>query len=128
MITEANVNKILIDNQKASGVEYIDAEGQSHILSASKEVLLCSGAFGSPQILLRSGVGPKEEIEKHGIEHKVDLPGVGKNLQDHIDYLTVHKYNSAVYRYLHKSIPNKISHRGTQVHIKENRIIYFHRC
>ena len=51
VITEANVNKILIDNQKASGVEYIDAEGQSHILSASKEVLLCSGAFGSPQIL-----------------------------------------------------------------------------
>ena len=44
--------------------------------------------------MLRSGVGPKEEIEKHGIEHKVDLPGVGKNLQDHIDYLTVHKYNS----------------------------------
>ena len=94
VITEANVNKILIDNNKASGVEYIDAEGESHIISASKEVLLCSGAFGSPQILLRSGVGPREEIEKHGIEHKVDLPGVGKNLQDHIDYLTVHKYNS----------------------------------
>ena len=91
MITEANVNKILIDNQKASGVEYIDVEGQSHIISASKEVLLCSGAFGSPQILLRSGVGPKGEIEKHGLEHKVDLPGVGKNLQDHLDYLTVHK-------------------------------------
>ena len=94
VITEANVNKILIDNHKASGVEYIDAEGVSHIVSASKEVLLCSGAFGSPQILLRSGIGPREEIEKHGIEHKVDLPGVGKNLQDHIDYLTVHKYNS----------------------------------
>ena len=94
VITEANVNKILIDDQKAVGVEYIDAEGESHNISASKEVLLCSGAFGSPQILLRSGIGPREEIEKHGIEHKVDLPGVGKNLQDHIDYLTVHKYNS----------------------------------
>ncbi|GIS35601.1 MAG: hypothetical protein Ct9H90mP6_08580 [Gammaproteobacteria bacterium] len=61
MITEANVNKILIDNQKASGVEYIDAEGQSHIFSASKEVLLCSGAFGFPQILLKSGVGAKKK-------------------------------------------------------------------
>ena len=85
VITEANVNKILIDNQKAVGAEYIDAEGESHNISASKEVLLCSGAFGSPQILLRSGIGSREEIEKHGIEHKVDLPGVGKNLQDHID-------------------------------------------
>ena len=94
VITEANVDKIVIENDKASGVEYIDTEGASHTIAASKEVLLCSGAFGSPQILLRSGVGPREEIEKHGIEHKVDLPGVGRNLQDHIDYLTVHKYNS----------------------------------
>jgi choline dehydrogenase-like flavoprotein len=63
-------------------------------INASKEVILSSGAFGSPQILLRSGVGPKEEIIKHGIEHKIDLPGVGKNLQDHIDYVSVHKHQS----------------------------------
>lgn len=94
VITEANVNKILIENENASGVEYLDPHGSLQTISASKEVLLCSGAFGSPQILLRSGVGPREEIEKHGIEHKVELPGVGKNLQDHIDYLTVHKYDS----------------------------------
>ena len=68
VITEANVNKILIDNDKASGVEYTEEDGNIKSIAASKEVLLCSGAFGSPQILLRSGVGPKEEIEKHGIE------------------------------------------------------------
>ena len=44
--------------------------------------------------MLRSGIGPKEEITKHGIELNHELPGVGKNLQDHIDYLTVHRYNS----------------------------------
>ena len=61
---------------------------------ANKVVLLSSGAFGSPQILLRSGIGPSEEIIKHDIEHVHELPGVGKNLQDHIDYLSVHRYNS----------------------------------
>ena len=43
-------------------------------LDASKEVILSSGAFGSPQVLLRSGIGPAEEVTKHGIEHKLELP------------------------------------------------------
>ena len=94
VLTDTNVNKILIENNSAKGVECIDSENNTIQLFADKEVILSSGAFGSPQILLRSGVGPANEITKHGIDHKVDLPGVGKNLQDHIDYLTVHKYNS----------------------------------
>ena len=75
-------------------MDYIDDKGNSFEIHSEKEVLLSSGAFGSPQILLRSGVGPIEEISKHGIELQHELPGVGKNLQDHIDYLSVHKYNS----------------------------------
>ena len=94
VMTDTNVNKIIIENKKAVGVECIDKDGKSFTIQADKEVLLSSGAFGSPQILLRSGVGPAEEIIKHGIDHKHELPGVGKNLQDHIDYLSVHKYNS----------------------------------
>ena len=94
VMTDTNVNKIIIENKKAVGVECIDKDGKSFTIKADKEVLLSSGAFGSPQILLRSGVGPAEEIIKHGIDHKHELPGVGKNLQDHIDYLSVHKYNS----------------------------------
>ncbi|MFL2708049.1 MAG: GMC family oxidoreductase [Gammaproteobacteria bacterium] len=94
VMTDTNVNKIIIENKKAVGVECIDKDGKSFAIQADKEVLLSSGAFGSPQILLRSGVGPAEEIIKHGIDHKHELPGVGKNLQDHIDYLSVHKYNS----------------------------------
>jgi choline dehydrogenase-like flavoprotein len=94
ILTDINVDKIAIDGNKATGVHCINEEGDKFFVEATKEVLLCSGAFGSPQILLRSGIGPSEEILKHGIEHKVDLPGVGKNLQDHIDYLSVHKHKS----------------------------------
>ena len=94
VLTDTNVNKILINNDRATGVSCIDEDGNEFEIRASKEVLLSSGAFGSPQVLLRSGVGPEEEITKHGIDHKVELPGVGKNLQDHIDYLSVHKYKS----------------------------------
>ena len=94
VLTDTNVNKILVDDSRATGVSCIGEEGEEFTLNATKEVLLSSGAFGSPQVLLRSGIGPEQEITKHGIEYKVDLPGVGKNLQDHIDYLSVHKYKS----------------------------------
>ncbi|MDB0065876.1 GMC family oxidoreductase N-terminal domain-containing protein [Gammaproteobacteria bacterium] len=94
VLTDTNVNKILVNDSRASGVSCIGEDGQEFTLNATKEVLLSSGAFGSPQVLLRSGIGPEQEITKHGIEHKVELPGVGKNLQDHIDYLSVHKYRS----------------------------------
>ena len=94
VLTDTNVNKILVNDSRASGVSCIGEDGQEFTLNATKEVLLSSGAFGSPQVLLRSGIGPEQEITKHGIEHKVELPGVGKNLQDHIDYLSVHKYKS----------------------------------
>ena len=94
ILTDTNVNKINISEGRTTGVQCIDQEGNEFTVNASKEVLLSSGAFGSPQILLRSGVGPSEEITKHGIDHKIDLPGVGKNLQDHIDFITVHKHKS----------------------------------
>jgi len=94
VMTDTNVNKILFENKKAVGVECIDKDGKVLRINANKEVILSSGAFGSPQILLRSGIGPLGEIVKHDIKHIHELPGVGKNLQDHIDYLSVHKYNS----------------------------------
>ena len=94
VMTDTNVNKIIIDNKKASGIECINKDGEYFTINVNKEVLLSSGAFGSPQIMLRSGIGPANEILKHDLEHHHELPGVGKNLQDHIDYLTVHRYNS----------------------------------
>ena len=94
VLTDTNVDNIIMDGDRAVGVRCFDADKKPFEIHCTKEVLLSSGAFGSPQIMLRSGLGPKEEISKHGIDHIVDLPGVGKNLQDHIDYLSVHKYNS----------------------------------
>jgi choline dehydrogenase len=94
VMTDTQVNKVLFDNDTAVGVQCTTKEQKAVNLTSNKEVILSAGAFGSPQILLRSGVGPKAEIAKHGIDHLVELAGVGKNLQDHIDYLSVHQYNS----------------------------------
>ena len=81
----------MIDGNHAKGVVCIGSDNNPFTIHASKEVLLSSGAFGSPQILLRSGVGPANEITRHGIDHLVDLPGVGKNLQDHLSIRVMHQ-------------------------------------
>ena len=69
--------------KKATGVLLQGLEGEKIEVKASKEVLLCGGSFGSPAILLRSGIGPKHEVQAVNLESKVDLKGVGKNLMDH---------------------------------------------
>lgn len=84
IITHAHVAKILFENKCARGVLYQKRGITSEIL-AQKEVILSAGAIGSPQLLLLSGIGPHAEIEKHGIPLIHDLPGVGENLQDHLD-------------------------------------------
>ena len=61
---------------------------------ARKEVLLCGGAFGSPTILMRSGIGNENFLQSKGIDCLVNLKGVGENLQDHIDYITSHRVDS----------------------------------
>jgi len=86
VITSATTSRILMEGKKAVGVEYIQG-GQSKTLQADKEVILSAGAFGSPQILMLSGIGPADELKAHGIEVLHDVDGVGKNLQDHIDLI-----------------------------------------
>ena len=66
----------------------------SNNLSANKEVILCAGAFQSPQLLMLSGVGPAQHLKEHGIEVLHDLPGVGQNLQDHPDFIFSYKAKS----------------------------------
>lgn len=82
--TEVNlvVDKIIIEENRAVSVQ-IKQGGSVRQIKARKEIIISSGALGSPQILMRSGVGPAEEISKHGIEMVHELPGVGQNLQDH---------------------------------------------
>jgi choline dehydrogenase len=81
--TRIFVTRILFDATRAIGVEYV-RRGTVHRAYAG-EVILCGGAFNSPQLLQLSGVGPADLSKEHGIEPVVDLPGVGENLQDHLE-------------------------------------------
>ncbi|MGR5305124.1 GMC family oxidoreductase [Vibrio mediterranei] len=95
VLTKATTHKVLFDGKRAIGVEY-GMKGQRFQIYCNKEVILSAGAFGTPQVLLLSGVGPKQELDKHGIDQVHDLAGVGKNLQDHIDL--VHSYRTTAKR------------------------------
>ena len=83
IITKAQATRILLERGRATGVEYA-RQKQRHEIRASREVILSGGAINSPQLLLLSGIGPAAEISRHGIKTVHPLPGVGKNLQDHL--------------------------------------------
>lgn len=85
-VTGARTSRIVIENGRATGVEYIDAKtSQKRVVHAGKEVLLSAGAVQSPHILQLSGVGDPDELGKFGIPVVKALKGVGANLQDHLD-------------------------------------------
>lgn len=86
VLTGCEVERLLLDGDRITGVE-LRQDGQWRTLQCNRETILCAGALGSPHLLLKSGIGPKAELEQAGVACKVDLPGVGKNLQDHIDGL-----------------------------------------
>jgi len=93
VMTEARSEKILFENKRAIGVQ-IHHGGRSLTLKAAKEVILSAGTFGSPQLLLLSGVGPEDKLTPHDITPVHILAGVGENLQDHVDYSLSYKSNS----------------------------------
>jgi choline dehydrogenase len=81
--TDVTVDRVEFDGKKAVGVTFIKGD-KSVTVRANKEVILSAGAINSPQILLRSGVGPADEIKPHGLEMVHEVAGVGQNLQDHL--------------------------------------------
>jgi len=85
VITQAQVTRILFADRVANGVEYI-RNGQTRQLKANREVIVSAGAINSPQLLQLSGIGDARLLQNFGIEPLHQLPGVGRNLQDHIDY------------------------------------------
>jgi choline dehydrogenase-like flavoprotein len=84
--TRVTVTKILFEGRRAIGVECVQG-GQKRVFKARREVILCAGAFQSPQLLMLSGVGPADHLRSHGVAVLHNLPGVGQNLQDHPDFI-----------------------------------------
>ncbi|MEY4160241.1 MAG: hypothetical protein RLZZ136_862 [Pseudomonadota bacterium] len=87
IITGAVVDKVLIDDGRATGVQYV-RNGALKVVQARREVIVSASTMQSPAILLRSGIGPADELRAMGIEVKVDAPEVGKNLQEHASVQT----------------------------------------
>ena len=105
IVMNALVSRVILDaNNRAVGVEYLEGErlyrahanpnqgaGERRTLRASREVILAGGAFNSPQLLMLSGIGRPEVLKSHGIEVRMALPGVGKNLQDRYEISVVNR-------------------------------------
>ena len=111
---DALATRVLLDeNNRAIGVEYLKGKklykayknpssesGESRTVYASREVILAGGAYNTPQLLMLSGIGPREELEKHGIPVRLDLPGVGRNLQDRYEVGVVNRMNFDIWEVL----------------------------
>jgi choline dehydrogenase len=106
--------KVLFDaDKRATGVEYLQGRnlyracavpiqqaGERKQIHATREVILCGGAFNTPQLLMLSGIGPKKQLQAHRIEIRVELDGVGKNLQDRYEVGVVNRMNFPVWELL----------------------------
>jgi choline dehydrogenase-like flavoprotein len=89
VLTGTRAERIVLQGKRATGVLARRGMRRLH-LTARREVIVAQGAFGSPQLLLLSGIGPEDELRAHGITVAHALPGVGQNLQDHLDYTISH--------------------------------------
>jgi len=106
VMTETQVTRIILEKSRAIGVEFIH-KGRKNVLYADHEIVVSSGAIGSPRLLLLSGIGPADHLTNVGVDVQHDLPGVGLNLQDHIDICTIAElkgpYSYDGWDQLHKS-------------------------
>lgn len=92
IVKDALVRRVLFQGTRASGVELMQG-GQLSQLTANSEVVLCAGAYGSPQLLMLSGIGPGAHLQALGLPVLADRTGVGMNLQDHLDCLVTRSFN-----------------------------------
>ncbi|MDD7909265.1 GMC family oxidoreductase N-terminal domain-containing protein [Pseudovibrio exalbescens] len=95
ILTGAQVERITFDGARATGLVF-HHQGKPRLVRAHKETILAAGAIGSPQILQLSGIGPVELLKQHGIEVRRNAPGVGANLQDHLQLRTIFKIKGAL--------------------------------
>jgi choline dehydrogenase-like flavoprotein len=90
VLTEAQATRVVLEQRRAVGVEYRQG-GRTHTVRARREVILSAGALQSPQLLLLSGIGDAAALSALGITPVVDLPGVGRNLRDHVDFVIAYR-------------------------------------
>ena len=93
IVTGAHTKRLRFDGRRATGVEFYDRQGGVRYVKATCDIILSAGAIGSPQILMVSGIGDAAALKEHGVGIVADLPGVGKNLQDHLQARLVYKCN-----------------------------------
>jgi choline dehydrogenase-like flavoprotein len=93
--TGALIDKVLLENGRATGLVF-EQNGQRFSVKANGETVLCAGSIGSVQILQRSGIGPAAVLKDAGITPQHDLPGVGANLQDHLQQRAIYKVSNTV--------------------------------
>lgn len=102
IVTGARTTRVLLEGARAVGVECL-VDGALREIRAAREVVLCGGAVATPQLLMLSGIGPAEVLRRAGIRVRHDLPGVGENLQDHLDVYVVGRTGSREGLSLHPS-------------------------
>ena len=99
ILTEASVRKICFDDNAAeptaTGVAVLHG-GHEHVFAANNEIILAAGAIASPQLLQLSGIGAAEALHKHGIETLIERPGIGENLQDHLQIRTIYSVDNTI--------------------------------
>lgn len=95
VVTHATVQKVTLDNKRATGIRYLH-KGKLVTATARKEVILSAGSIGSPHLLQLSGIGPREVLQQAGVEVQHELPGVGENLQDHLEFYFQFKCKQAI--------------------------------
>ena len=115
VMTTCHATKILLENGRAVGVLYVRPKTQDlQTVRANQEIIVTSGAIGSPKLLLLSGIGPADELSQVGVDVAHDLPGVGQNLQDHIDVYAIAEL-SGPYSYDKHTQPHKMLWAGLDV-------------
>lgn len=100
VLTDAHVQRIRFDGTRATGVAYVHA-GKTRIAGAGREIILSAGAIASPQLLMLSGIGDAAALRELGIDPIAHLPGVGRNLQDHLSIYIKYRATQPVSHYRH---------------------------
>ena len=116
VVTDALVHRVTLEGERCTGVEY-SVHGNLVTARCREEVVLSAGTVGTPQLLMLSGIGPRDHLRQFGITTSVDLPGVGSNLQDH-------QISGVVYESEHPVPPGVYNHGEVQGLIRSNANVH----